>query len=117
MKNNKFISLALSSVLSLSLITPAFAAEDNSQVKKDETVYVIMDDKGKIKEQTVSVWLHSDNKLDVMDTSNLKNIKNLKGDKKPKKSGKDKYHWKSDKKDIYYQGKSKKELTADINIH
>lgn len=115
-KNKKIISLALSSVLALSAITPAFAVEDNSKVKKDETVYVLMDDKGKIKEQTVSVWLRSDDKIDVLDTSNLKDIKNLKGDEKPKKSGKDKYHWKSEKKDIYYQGKSDKELPVDIKI-
>ncbi len=115
MNNKKITSLALSAILAISTVTPAFAAGNNSNIKKDETVYILMDDKGKVKEKTVSVWLHGDEKLDVEDISNLKDIKNLKGDEQPEKKG-NKLHWKSDKKDIYYQGKSTKDLPIDLKI-
>lgn len=114
MKNKKYISLALSTVLAIGTITPAFAVTNNN-VKKEETVYVLMNDKGKIKEETVSVWLHSDDKINIKDKTNLKDIKNLKGDEKPEKDGNE-LLWKSDKNDIYYQGKSTKALPVDIKV-
>lgn len=115
MKKKRFISLALSMVLALASITPIFAAKDESEVQKDETVYVLMDDEGKISEETVSVWLHSDKPLDVMDVSDLKDIRNLKGREEPeKKDGK--LHWKSKGNDIYYQGKTNKKLPVDLEI-
>lgn len=114
MKNKKYISLALSLVLAMTSLTPVFAEKAND-VKKDETVFVLMDENGKIKEQTVSVWLHSDKPIDLLDQSNLTDIVNLKSDENPIVKG-DKVHWKSKKKDIYYKGASTKELPVDIEV-
>ena len=89
-------------------------AQENNVIKKSETVYVTVDG-DEIKDKTVSVWLNSDKNIKVKDKSNLKEVKNLKTDEKV--LGKNGYlNWNEDKKDIYYQGKTDKNLPVELTV-
>ena len=115
MKTNKIIARALTIVMVLSIITSSIAfAEGN--VTKEETVYVNLDNKGDIKDSISSIWLHSDSPLEsVEDKSTLEEVTNVKGDEVPiVEDGK--LIWKTDEKDIYYQGKTDKELPIKTEI-
>lgn len=106
-KINKIISY---SVLSFLMIpTLVFAAE------KEETVYSNLDYYGKYNRSTVVNKLTFEGEKEIQDETELKKILNI--------SGKEKYSldngiltWKTDKKDIFYQGSTEKELPLDVNI-
>lgn len=111
-------------VLSMALVTagtsvfgagcrPILAA---APVKKEEAVFITLDEHSQVSDSIVSVWLHSDDGFnDFRDPSNLKNIIDLTDDEKVKfKEGK--LEWNTEKKDIYYQGQGKKELPVDISL-
>ena len=73
-------------------------------IKKDETVYVILDENGNPTEQIVSDWIKgSENLGQFTDKSTLSDVKNVKGDETFKASG-DTLTWNTDGEDIYYQG-------------
>ena len=116
--NNKNIKMK-----SATLITAAIFASngtlifaDNSDIKKDETVYSILDEKGNIKENIVSTWIKSNSKLgELKDISELKNIKNLKGNETPQINGSN-ITWDIDGDDLYYSGESNKSLPVDLKI-
>ena len=60
-------------------VTPVMAADSN--ISKEETVYVNAAADGTPEEITVSDWLkNSASAGDLSDTSDLKDIKNIKGD-------------------------------------
>lgn len=105
---------AVASVLLSSLILTNTVFAASSVVNKSETVYVIKKD-GKIDSQIVSVWLNSEGKIKGEDKTDLLKIKNLKTDEKinPENGY---INWDENKNDIYYQGKSDKELPVDISI-
>ena len=103
------ISLVLSSMI---LTNTAFAASEI--INKSETVYVLKKD-DKITDKTVSVWLNSEDNIKGKDKSNLKNVKNLKTDEMIKNDS-GYIYWDEDVKDIYYQGKSEKDLPIDVKI-
>ena len=103
------ISLVLSSMI---LTNTAFAASEI--INKSETVYVLKKD-DKITDKTVSVWLNSEGNIKGKDKSNLKNVKNLKTDEMIKNDS-GYIYWDEDVKDIYYQGKSEKDLPVDVKI-
>ena len=67
-------------------VTPAFAANgtSNSEVYKEETVYVNAKASGKTDKVTVSNWLKNSGSVsgDLEDESTLSDIKNVKGDAK-----------------------------------
>ena len=110
-------------IKSATLITAAIFASngtlifaDNIDIKKDETVYSILDENGNIKENIVSTWIKSNSKLGkINDISELKNIKNLKGDETPQINGVN-ITWDIDKDDLYYSGESSKSLPIDLKI-
>lgn len=115
MKTNKTIAKILTIVMALSMITSSIAFAEG-KVIKDETVYVNLNNKGEAIDTTSSIWLHSDSPLKtVEDKTVLKEVINVKGDEIPK-SEKGKLIWESDKKDIYYQGKTDKELPIKAEI-
>ncbi len=90
--------------------------EDNSDVTKDESVYVTVSADGSIQKITVSDSLHSAKGFkDYKDTSVLTNVENLKS-KDPVTSTTGGYTWNSDSTDIYYQGTSTKELPLNVSI-
>lgn len=85
-------------------------------IQKDESVYVTLTEDGAVKEQIVSDWLHIDNpEGKIEDKSSLQDIKNIKGNEKPDKNGEN-LVWNTDKKDIFYQGKTDKNLPLEMSI-
>jgi len=82
----------------------AFAADPAANVKKDESVYLILHDDGSVDKQIVSVWLHSPDGLrNVKDVSSLKDIQSIKSDIVPTVSGTE-VTWATDDTDVYYKG-------------
>lgn len=95
---------------------PVYYTDTPGSVKKSETVYVNMDNGGKVKDITVTDWLHTDKgQVKVSDTSSLKNITNVKSNIKPV-SENGGITWHMDTTDLYYSGKSNKELPVKIDI-
>lgn len=83
---------------------------------KTETVYVNLDSSGKPTRKTVTDWLHSDTPNAVLkDKTTLKEIENVKGDQQPVQDGSD-VTWQMQGSDLYYRGKSEKDLPVDISI-
>lgn len=115
MKINSKVIKILSLAIVVAMIIPSFSFA-SGKVSKEETVYVNLDEKGAPIEKTSSIWLHSDTSLGkVKDKSTLKEIKNVKGEEEPKIDG-DKIVWETDEKDIFYQGKSNKDLPIDVEV-
>lgn len=115
MKANKLGARILASIMILSLVFQSVAYAD-SQVYKEETVYVNLDNEGKDTERYSSIWLHSDTPLNkVEDRSILKEIINVKGDEEPKLIN-NKMVWETEEKDIYYQGKIDKKLPIKTQV-
>ena len=95
---------------------PVYYTDVPGSVKKSETVYVNMDNRGDVKDITVTDWLHTDKgQVKVSDSSSLKNITNVKSNIKPV-SENGGITWHMDTTDLYYSGKSNKELPVKINI-
>lgn len=85
-------------------------------IQKDETVYVILDENGNPTEQIVSDWIKgSENLGEFSDKSSLTYVKNVKGNEEPIKNG-DELNWNINSNELYYQGKSDKELPVTISI-
>lgn len=81
---------------------------------KDEAVYVLADPSGAISDITVADWLKNAGGLgSIQDTSSLTDIVNTKGDEKFTQNG-DKLTWDGADEDIYYQGKSSKDLPVSV---
>ena len=101
-------------------VTPAFAANgtSNSEVYKEETVYVNAKASGKTDKVTVSNWLKNSGSVsgDLEDESTLSDIKNVKGDEKYTSDG-DKLTWATDGEDIYYQGTTDKKLPISVKLN
>lgn len=86
------------------------------QVDKEETVYVISDAAGNTKEVIVSDWLKNPDKKDTLkDASDLNDIENVKGNETFDKNG-NAITWQAEGADIYYQGKTDKEVPVDVKI-
>ncbi len=114
--NYKCMSKKVASLVIIGTILSSNAVYAADTIKKDESVYVTLNQNGVIKEKIVSDWLHSENAgISIKDKSELTGIKNIKGNEKPEISG-DKVTWKSDKKDIFYQGKTDKKLPIETDI-
>lgn len=85
-------------------------------IKKDESVYVTLNTKGDETSKVVTNWIHSDDKnITVKDKSSLTDIKNVKGLEKPEQTGDD-IKWKMNDNDLYYQGKTDKQLPVGVDI-
>lgn len=111
---SKIFSKITSSILLCTILTyttaPVFA------YTKDETVYSKLDSNGKTYETLVSNHLvNSSNDNLINDISDLFEIKNVNGDENFTKDGKY-LVWNAEGRDIYYQGKSQKDLPIDCKI-
>lgn len=83
---------------------------------KDETVYSKMNSKGEKYQTIVSTHIENDGELELInDMSDLMNIENTNGDEEFTQEG-NSLVWKADKKDIYYQGESQKDLPIECNV-
>ena len=105
----KIVSVGLLCTLSMYTV-PVFA------YTKDETVYSKLDSTGKNYKTIVSTHLENDDELEeIKDFTDLFNIENTNGDEEFLKEG-DSLIWKANKKDIYYQGETEKELPVKCEI-
>lgn len=105
-------AMALGILSSMLFSNTALAAV--SIVNKSETVYVIKEN-GQNKDKIVSVWLNSDQGVKGQDKTDLKDIKNLKSDQKIKEEN-GYIHWDENSKDVYYQGKTTRDLPVDLQL-
>lgn len=106
-KTGKRLCAALmAAVLGAGCAVPAAAAGADKAVQKDETVYMILNADGSVREQIVSDWLHSDTGFkDYRDESTLTAVENLKSDAQPAyRDGA--LVWDTDETDLYYQGEN-----------
>ena len=93
--------------------------KDSSSVKegKEETVYVITEPDGTPKETIVSAWLKNPDGEDTLkDNAELEDIENVKGDETFTKGENGEVVWNANGSDIYYQGKTNKELPVETAI-
>lgn len=90
--------------------------ESSDKLSKQETVYVTLDATGKTKDVVVSDWLkNSGTGGEIKDISSLTDIENVKGEETFEQDG-DKLTWKAEDQDIYYQGKTDKELPVGVTF-
>lgn len=83
---------------------------------KEETVYTKLDNNSNVYSTIVSTKLSNDNKNELLeDITDLLNIKNTNGDEEFTKEG-DKIIWKSNGKDIQYQGEVNKETPVTCKV-
>ena len=83
---------------------------------KDETVYSKVDSKGEKYQTIVSTHIENNGELELInDMSDLMNIENTNGDEEFTQEG-NSLVWKADKKDIYYQGESQKDLPIACDV-
>lgn len=114
MTTNNF-KKGISLVLAVTMVGGNVAYAD-SLIKKEETVYVDLEETGREKEIISSIWIHSKENLgEFKDKINLKDVKNVKGEEEPKKDGED-YLWKVEDKELFYQGKSEDKLPIETKI-
>ena len=128
-KTTKIAALTLSAALIVSTVGSAMYALDNkagkreekassSAVSKDETVYAFADADGLVHKVIVSDWLQNTDKADTLsDASCLSDIENVKGEETFTAEDGDKLTWQANGEDIYYQGKTDKELPVQLSIH
>lgn len=90
--------------------------EEDGSLYKDESVYVKADASGKVNETTVTEWLKNPNNGKTEDVTELQNVENVKGDETYMTDSEGSVSWKSEGKDIYYQGTTDKELPVDVEI-
>lgn len=80
-----------------------------SEVDKEETVYLLSDASGNVEQTIVMDHLYNTNKdATIQDKTNLTDITNVKGKETFEQSG-DKIIWQADGKDIYYRGSQSQE--------
>lgn len=83
---------------------------------KEETVYSKLTKEGENYSTLVSTHLQNDEKADLLkDMTDLLKIENTKGEEEFSQEG-NSLVWKADKKDIYYQGESQKELPIVCHV-
>lgn len=112
---NRALAAAASLVLCSSMaIVPVYAADSQ---EKEETVYVKADAEGNTQTVIVSDWLKNKKKSkEIKDASDLTDIENVKGDETYQKGKKSSITWNSNGNDIYYQGKTDKELPVSMQV-
>lgn len=115
--SKKILALA-TSLLTLVVLcgAPAAAFANDGVINKDETVYMITDSQGNQDKVIVSDHLKNDYQIQkISDRSDLRDIENVKGDEKFTKKGSS-LEWEADGNDIYYQGKTDKEVPVLMNV-
>jgi len=93
------------------------AADEDNEIFKDETVYVIAGADGTVKKVIVSDWIKNGlGKAKVNDKSELSDIENVKGDESYTLDSDNCRVWDAEGNDIYYQGNIEKELPVDLYV-
>ena len=90
--------------------------QGSEEKDKTETVYVKSDAKGNPREITVQTKLKNTGDGDtIKDYTNLTDIKNVKGSEEFSQNG-EKLTWQADGADIYYQGKTDRDLPIEMKM-
>ena len=112
---SRALAMAASLVLCASMAAaPVYAADSQ---EKEETVYVKADAEGNTQTVIVSDWLKNKKKsAEIKDATDLNDIENVKGDETFQKGGKHSITWDANGNDIYYQGKTDKELPVSMQV-
>jgi putative membrane protein len=93
------------------------AGSTQGDADKNETVYVTANASGKTKSVIVSDWLKNTNKEGaITDATNLTNIENVKGYETYTTNSDGTITWASTGEDIYYQGKTTKDLPVSMKV-
>ena len=84
---------------------------------KEETVYVVADADGTPQEIIVENWLKNPDGSDKLtDRTELTDVENTKGDEDYTENADGTITWNANGSDIYYQGKTDKDLPVDVSI-
>lgn len=117
MNRNRKKAVAASVAVGMTMVmgvSPVLAAD--TDISKEETVYVNAAADGTPEDITVSDWLkNSASAGDLSDESDLKDIKNVKGDETFEQDGSN-LTWNTEDEDIYYQGTTNKDLPVSMEI-
>ncbi len=110
------LSLLLCGALLTAPVTSAFAAQQEQNLSKQESVYLILNPDGSVKQQTVSCWLHNDSGLKgIQDQTNLSDLSNIKSEVEPQQNG-ETVTWDTADADVYYNGTSQKTPPVSLQI-
>lgn len=91
--------------------------ENEADLVKDETVYVLAGADGSVEKIIVSDWIkNSVGSNSFSDKSELTNVENVKGDESYTMNGDNMRVWDAQGNDIYYQGDIEKELPVNLNV-
>lgn len=98
-------------------VTTSMKAEEEKEVSKDETVYVLAGADGSVQKIIVSDWIKNALKEDsIADKSALSDIENVKGNEAYTLDGSNMTVWDAEGNDIYYQGSIEKELPVAMTV-
>ncbi len=89
---------------------------EDEKIFKEESVYIKADPAGEVTETTVTEWLKNPGNGVVEDESGLDGIKNVKGEETFSKGSGSSLKWKSEGKDIYYQGTTSGSLPVGVKV-
>lgn len=107
-------AIGMAALLAVEAALPALAAEDT--LKKEETVYVVMEPDGTLRSQTVSAHLHRETGLKgVIDQSGLSKIENTHDLSEFTQNGQE-LAWDTDGTDVYYKGETERKAPIQARI-
>ena len=98
-------------------VTTSMKAEEEKEVSKDETVYVLAGADGSVQKVIVSDWIKNAlNENSIADKSGLTDIENVKGNETYTLDDSNMTVWDAEGNDIYYQGSIEKELPVAMTV-
>jgi len=83
---------------------------------RNETIYVTLNDQGKVKKTEVVTWLRTDNQGLSQDATILKDVKNIRGTDTPTLSANGNLTFAAPARDIFYSGTTTKNLPVTVDI-
>ena len=98
-------------------VTTSMKAEEEKEVSKDETVYVLAGADGSVQKVIVSDWIKNAlNENSIADKSGLTDIENVKGNETYTPDDSNMTVWDAEGNDIYYQGNIEKDLPVAMTV-
>lgn len=115
-KNVKVLTCSALSLMLTQVGVFAAEADADSETKKDETVYAMLNADGSVQDEIISSWIHNPSGIkNIEETLHLQNVENVKSDEEPTIDG-DHYTWNVEGNDVYYKGNSDQELPISVSI-
>lgn len=94
-----------------------FTSEENADIVKDETVYVLAGADGSVQKIIVSDWIkNAVGSTIISDKSELTDVENVKGEESYTMNGDNMRVWDAKGNDIYCQGNIEKELPVGLSV-